>query len=255
MVKQLKNQIDFLIFYTKAKLEAESFRHHAGYLWWILDPLMSMAVYYFLFKVILNRGGEDYIPFLFIGLITWKWFADSVSKGSNAIIASLPLIKKIRIKKFVFPLVELFHTSWKFLMIFIFILFSYAFFGYEITLNHLFIPVVLLAQFSLIVGLTFFLASIVPFIPDLKFLITYSMRLLIYPSGVIFSLENVPEKYKSLIMLNPMAGLIDSYRNIIMKGVEPNSVSILYSLITGLALTSIGLYIINRMDREYPKLS
>lgn len=255
MIFRIKNHIEFLVFYTKAKLEAESFRHHAGYLWWILDPLFSVAVYYFLFKVILNRGGPDYIQFLFIGLVSWKWFADTTLKSSGSLLSNLNIIKKIKIKKHVFPIVEVFYNTWKFLVIFAFILIIYSLIGYKVSLNHFFLPVVLLSQFTFLIGCALFLASIIPFLPDLHFLITYSIRLLFYPSGVIFALDSVPEKYKTLVMLNPMAGLIDSYRNIVMKASTPDFSPIFFGFLIGGCLALIGLFVMNKKDKEYPKLS
>ena len=251
----MKNYFQFILFYTKAKLQAETFRHFAGYLWWILDPLFSVAVYYILFKLILNRGGDDYIQYLFIGLIVWKWFGDSVGKGSGAILGSLGLMKKIAIKKHIFPTIEVLYNTWKFIVIFVFIIVLYGLIGYDVTLYHFSLPVLMISQFVLILGSVFFFSSILPFFPDLNFIITYSLRLVFYPSGVLFSLDAVPEKYLKYIKLNPMAGLIDSYRNVIMKGSAPDLFSIFYCIIIGVVLGVVGLMIIRKYELEYPKLS
>lgn len=255
LLKNLFNQLDFLFFYTKAKLEAESFRHFAGYLWWILDPLFSVGVYFFLFKVLLNRGGEDYIQFLFIGLVSWKWFADSINKSSGAILSNLSLAKKIRMKKNIFPIVEILYNSWKFIVIFAFILVLYALMGYSVTGLHFFIIPLLLSQLVLIFGGGLFLSSIMPFFPDLKFIITYLLRLMFYPSGVLFALSQVPEKYIDLIYLNPMTGLIEGYRRIVMYGESPNTFSMIYASSIGIVLIITGTLIIKKYEQEYPKLS
>lgn len=256
MIHSFKNHIDFLIYYTKAKLEAESFRHHAGYLWWVLDPLIGLGIYYFLFKVVMDRGGPDYLQFLFIGLITWKWFSDCVAKSSGSLLSNLALMKKIRIDKHTFPTVEFFYHTWKFTVIFSLVLVVYCtVLGYGVSVNYLYIPVVLIAQSFLIIGCSYFFASIIPFLPDLQFLVTYMMRLLFYPSGILFSLDHVPEKYKIFVTLNPIAGIINSYRLILMHASAPDFFAVSYGLGIGLVLAITGFMVMRKYDQEYPKLS
>ena len=99
------------------------------------------------------------------------------------------------------------------------------------------------------------ISSIMPFFPDLKFIITYLLRLMFYPSGVLFALSQVPEKYIDLIYLNPMTGLIEGYRRIVMYGESPNTFSMIYASSIGIVLIITGTLIIKKYEQEYPKLS
>ncbi len=255
MIARSKNYIEFLIYYARAKLEAESFRHFAGYLWWILDPLFGVAIYYLLFKVILHRGEDDFVQFLFIGLITWKWFADSVNKGADSILTNISLIRKIRIQKHVFPMVEVFYNTWKFLVVFAAIIIVYALMGYPVSLMHFYLIPLLLSQAILIVGLTLFTSSFIPFFPDLSFLITYCLKLAFYPAGVVFALSKVPAEYQIFIKLHPMAGLIKGFRDVIMHGAPPSFWALCYAPTIGIVVGIIGLMFINKFDKSYAKLS
>lgn len=250
----ISNHFDIIYHNAKAKLEAENVRSFIGYLWWVLDPLMSVAVYYLLFKVFLKRGGNDYIPFLFIGLVSWKWFVSALTKGANTISLNKSLYKKIYIPKFVFPFIEIFYQTWKFLVIFVLIVFCYQFGGYPLNIYVFWIPLIVLTQFTLICALTLPLAAIVPFFPDLNFLIGHIMRLLIYPSGVVFAIDQLPAKYQFYIKLNPMAQIIESYRDIIMYNRAPNVQMILIILGYSIALTVLGYFMIQRYDKQYAKL-
>ncbi len=246
---------ELIFYYTKSKLEAENARTFMGYLWWIIDPLMGVLVYYILFKLLLNRGGPDYIQFLFLGLITWKWFDNSVKNSANSIHGSIQLVRKIPIHKSIMPLVEVLYNSWKFFIIFLVVLIGYSFIGYPPKIYLISLPAVLLSQIILIIGISFFLASIVPFIPDLSFLIGYSMRLIFYPSGILFDLAKIPEKYQIYIKWNFIAGLIQSYRNIIMYEKWPVWFALAGCTISGIIFGTIGLYLINKYNRVYPKMS
>ena len=251
--QKLKQHFELLIFYTKAKLEAESYRHFAGYLWWLLDPLIGVGIYYFLFKVIMNRGEEGFIGFLLLGLTLWKWISDSISKSSGAILSGIGLMKRIRLQAHIFPTVEIFYNSWKFALIFLVMTVGFAI-SNGVSLNHLFILPLLMTSLIFIVGVSFFLASIIPFLPDLHFIISYSMKLLFYASAVLYSESRVPDKYRFLIDYNPIANIIKSFREIMLRLDTPSIQSIFLPLFIGLTLGSIGLVIIRNKNREYAKL-
>lgn len=245
---------DLVILYTKAKLEAESERTYLGYVWWILDPLVGVFIYYLLFKVFMNRGGDDYIPFLFLGLSTWKWFESTVSKSTMSILGSAGIFKKVNIHKSLFPTVDVFYNTWKFLVVMALTLVVYFGLGYSRSSHVLAIPIILLVEFILIYGLSIFISSITPFLPDLKFLVGYSMRLLFYPSGILFDISRIPEKYKIFVKLNFFSGIVESFRNVMMYNKEPNWPGLIYALSLGLVSGVIGYLIINKQDKIYPKI-
>jgi len=114
--------------------------------------------------------------------------------------------------------------------------------------------VILIVQFILVYGISIFIASITPFVPDIKFFVGYSMKIVFYPSGVLFDIASVPEKYQILIQLNFLSGLIKSYRNVMMYQQFPDWFSLGYSLLVGIFFTVIGSIILNKYDKVYPKI-
>lgn len=253
MFYPLKN-LDLILVYTRARLEAESERTFLGYFWWILDPLIGVGIYYLLFKVFLNRGGPDYIPFLFLGLVTWKWFDNGVTRTSESILGASGIFKKVYIHKSLFPSVEVLYHSWKFLIVFVFTLICYLLMGYGQSFEVVYLPLILFTQFVLIYGIGFFVSSVTPYIPDLKFFIGYSLKLLFYPSGILFDIRSIPDKYQVFVKINFLSGLIQSYRNVIMYKTQPDWFSLFYCLTVGCSFLLIGNYIINRKDKIYPKI-
>lgn len=253
-MNKLKQHLQLLIFYTSAKLEAESFRHFAGYLWWLLDPLLNVAIYYFLFKVIMNRGENDYIAFLVVGLIVWKWLADAISKSSSSVLANLHILKKIRLNPEIFPTVDLFYCSWKFLVIFSIIVPAIGFLLFGFSLNHFLLIPLLLTTFVFIMGIGFISSSIIPFIPDLGFIITYSLRLVFYGSCVLFSEEKIPANYKWLFHWNPFAVIIKGFRMIMIDLSSPELWYFAYPLTIGLLFIWAGRSILRIKTQEYAKL-
>ncbi|MCG8433572.1 MAG: hypothetical protein MJA83_06040, partial [Gammaproteobacteria bacterium] len=95
-----------------------------GPIWWLLDPLVMMAIYYFVVHLVLGRGGDNYHVFLLSGLVVWQWFARAMTRGTNAISSSVALITKIRIPLFTLLLapviVNMFYAIIGFMVVMLF---------------------------------------------------------------------------------------------------------------------------------------
>jgi hypothetical protein len=81
------------------KTLAEVARTYAGFLWWVLDPILFMVIFYLVFCVLLERGGEHFVQFLLIGLVAWCWFHSTLTHGCNALPAGSGLIRRVYLPK------------------------------------------------------------------------------------------------------------------------------------------------------------
>src|SRR5690625_1241531 len=102
--EDIKKRDDLLKYLVKSGLKAEHRNSYLGYFWWLLDPLLNIAVYYFLVVVILDRGGENYAVFLVIGLVVWRWISSSINTSANSILRYSSIINQVYLPKFIFPL-------------------------------------------------------------------------------------------------------------------------------------------------------
>jgi ABC-type polysaccharide/polyol phosphate export permease len=245
---------DIVLFYSKAKLESDIVENYMGFLWWVLDPIMSALVYYIVFDLLLHRGRQDYIQFLFIGIVAWKWFATSIKSGGSSISNQKSLIKKVYLPKIVFPWIETNFTTVKFLFAIILITVSFPLFGYKITLNHLYLPPLIFSQFAFILGCSTFLSALTPFFPDFNIIVNHLLRLAFYPSGILFAVDRVPQQFKFLMQYNPMAQVVHSYRDIIMYGNPPTAITMPLLLTTGIIFYVIGAGLIKKFEGRYAKL-
>jgi lipopolysaccharide transport system permease protein len=92
-------------------LKAESSRDYLGYLWWLIEPVLKMLAYYFVFGMLLSRGTEDYVAFLMTGLIPWLWFAQTVSRSSTSIVSGKALMMQVYIPKIILPTIVICHDD------------------------------------------------------------------------------------------------------------------------------------------------
>ena len=87
-----KSQRQVAYYKAKIHLQAEASKTYLSALWWAIEPIISMAIYYLVFKVIFQRGTDDFVPFLLIGLVSWQWFSNSVTHCANSINGNTTLV-------------------------------------------------------------------------------------------------------------------------------------------------------------------
>jgi lipopolysaccharide transport system permease protein len=250
----MKRLFDLVLFNIGAKLEDDTKHKYIGYFWFLLEPMLSALVYYVVFKLILNHGEENYIVFLFVGIISWKWFATCVQNGANSIYSNRGLYKKIYIPKIIFPWIEVGYATVKFLVVFAAVIVVFRLSGHPFTSNYWYLPLLIFCQFAFSVGVATFLAAILPYFVDLKIIIGFLLKLSFYPSGVLFNLHRVPDRYRWIVDFNPMAQGIQGLRNIVIKGEAPNIQGLMLMLGLGVALYLTGYLMVKKLDKAYAKI-
>lgn len=247
--------LELLWFSAYAELKAESARSYLGFLWWLLEPAMFMAVFYVVFGLVLSSGGPDYIPFLLIGLSFWQWFKSCISHGGHAIWLNIPLMRQVRLPVLLFPLTAVLSDTVKFLFIFAVLLLILWSVGYGPWWGYLALPLVFGVELLLAMAGALIAAAIVPFVPDVRFVIENALMAMMFVSGVVFSLEGIPEPYRSWMGFNPMVGILETARDILMRGQWPDWQLLLQAGIGSLVVLAFAVALILRLAPRYPKLA
>jgi lipopolysaccharide transport system permease protein len=246
--------VELILFSTYAELRAERARSYLGLLWWIIEPAMNMATYYLVFAVVLRTTQQDYVPFLLIGLTLWQWFKSCVSHGSYAIWQRLPLIRLVKVPVQVFPSVQILADSVKFLFILMLLLAILWACGYTPNVTYIALPLVLLVELLFAAGAAYLVAAVMPFVPDLRFVIEQVLTVMMFLSGIVFSLDNVPAAARGWFAFNPIAVLVDAGRGILLHARWPDWAALGRVALISLALYALGALLIRRWTARYVKL-
>lgn len=246
---------ELLWFSAYAELKAESARSYLGFVWWLLEPAMFMAVFYVVFGVLLGNKDPDFIPFLLIGLTFWQWFKSCISHGSYAIWLNIPLMRQVRLPVLLFPLTAVLSDTLKFLFIFVVLLALLWAMGHPPTTAYLALPIVFGVELLLATACALFAAAIVPFVPDIRFVIENALMALMFVSGVVFSLETLPEPYRTAMGWNPVVGVLESARDILMRGQWPDWGLLAQAMVVAIILALLSSLVITRLASRYPKLA
>ena len=250
-----RNFFELLIYKTGANLRTEVSRYYLNYLWWVIEPVLLMAVFYVVFGVFMNRNTEHFTAFLLCGLTFWNWFAHSVNNASSSILQGQGIMMQVDIRKVFFPLEVVLQDCFKLIFTLSLLLVFLFFVQIPFSITWLALPILMIIQLCLVLGVAVLCAALVPFVPDLKFVIAMILQLLFFGSGVFYRIDSVvlPE-HRFLMYLNPMAGLLREYRQILISGMWPNWLYLSYVLMLALGVLLFSLWLISRLDHIYPKV-
>ena len=251
---QLRNSLELILYKVYADFKAEGARTYLGILWWIAEPVLYLCAFYILFVLILKRGGPDFAPFFLCGIIVWRWFASGVNGGSNAISANRGLLQQVYVPKYIFPIITVLGSTVRFVPVFLIFVIFILLYGFPVQVTWIAAPAVMLTQLCLVMALAMLAGAVNPFLPDLKVVIDNVMMMLFFLSGVFFNINEVQEPIKSYLLLNPMAGLIDEYRNVLIRGVWPDMMRLLIIFGVSTILGGLALLLLKRMDHKYGKV-
>ncbi|OGT07342.1 MAG: hypothetical protein A2143_12105 [Gallionellales bacterium RBG_16_57_15] len=243
-----------MLYKAYTDLKAEAARSYLGLLWWIIEPVLYLWAFYVLFVLVLKRGGTDFVPTFLCGAVVWKWFDSGIRGGSHAISAHRGLLQQVYVPKYIFPVISVLGSTSRFLPVFLIFTIFLLLYGIPAQVTWLAAPILMLTQLCLVLSLAMLVGAITPFLPDLKAVIDNGMMLLFFISGVFFNINEVHEPLKSYLLLNPMAGLIDEYRNIMIRGVWPDPGRLAIILFSAIVLGLLALALLKRMDHKYGKV-
>lgn len=238
--------------YTDLRAEAE--RYYISYLWWIIEPLMQLLVYWFVFGVVFQSQVPNFVSFLLIGLVLWRWITSNIADGSYSLLANRGVICQVWIPKYVFPNVVLLVHCFKFFVIFLLLLVYLWSVGFPPNWAYFALIPIFIVQLVLTGGVAYVFAGLYPFLPDLRLLVETGLRLAFFLSAVFYQVERLDPKYHIYFLFNPFAQIIIACRDVLMAGRLPDWSALGFALSVGLICALVGLRLMKRFDLEYAKV-
>lgn len=210
---------DLILVLTQKEIKVRYKSSIFGYLWSIGHPLAFAFVFFIAFKIVMKIQMEDYALFLIAGLFPWQWFSNSVNVSPMVFLSNSSLIKKVNFPRNIIPLVMVLQDMIHFILsIPVIVLFLFLYDRSPSLTWFYGIPLLLGIQFLFTYGVSLMVSSINLFFRDLERLTSIITTLLFYFTPIIYPEKMVPEKYKPLINLNPLAPLMTSWRNLFLDG-------------------------------------
>ena len=186
-----------------------------GAAWAILQPLFMMVIFTIFFGRLagIDSAGIPYPLFALAGLVPWTFFSNAITQSGNSLVGSSHLITKVYFPRLIVPAAAMLAGLVDFALAFVLFVVMMVYYSVAPTTHLLFLPVLILltALFALGVG-TWFAALNVKY-RDVRFALPFLIQLWLFVSSVILPSSALPQKYRWLLMLNPMSGIIEGYRS------------------------------------------
>lgn len=226
-----------------------------GIAWAVIRPILTMIVFTVIFGKVAKLptdGNAPYAIMVYAAMLPWQFFANSLSESSNSLISNVNLITKVYFPRLIIPASTVVTNLVDFFISFAILLVLMGYYQYPPTIRFLWLPAFLGIAFLTSFGVGLFLASLNVKFRDFRYIVPFIVQFGLYVSPVGFSSSVVPEKYRLLYSLNPMAGVIDGFRWAILGG---DSViywpGFLLSVSVTVLFVVIGVLFFRKMERSF----
>jgi lipopolysaccharide transport system permease protein len=239
-IKEISKYKELLLSLALREIKVKYKQSVLGILWAVLQPLSMMVIFTIIFSYFMKvpSEGVPYPIFSYTALLPWTFFATSLTFAVPSIVTNINLVTKIYFPREIFPIASVLAAFVNFCIAAVFFVAMLLFYRVPLTLNFFYLIPILILQVLFILGISFFASALNVYFRDIKYIIPLVVQLWMYLSPVIYPVSVVPERLKTIYMLNPMAAIIDGYRKIILQGAAPN---LLYMGVASIVIITIFL--------------
>lgn len=220
-----------------------------GAAWAIAQPLFTMLVFTIFFAASgrLSSGDVPYPIFSYAGLLPWFFFSNAVTSSSNSLVGNSGLITKIYFPRMIIPIAAVGASLIDFAIAFLFLLLMMIYYGVGFSFNLLMLPVLVLVTATLAIGVGMWTSALNVRYRDVRYVLPFLIQLGLFVSGVV---APIPEKYRFLVFLNPVAGQIEAYRSAIF-GKPFDWLSLGVSVLATAVILIYSAYNFRRMEETF----
>jgi lipopolysaccharide transport system permease protein len=257
-LKEIWAYRDLIILFVRRDFVAKYKQTILGPFWFILNPLISTLMYTLVFAGIAKIPTEGMPPQLFYlsGIVAWSYFAACLNGTSSTFVNNANIFGKVYFPRLVSP-ISVIISSMVQLAIQLLLLASfmiyYSLTGYHIQMNFhlLYLPFLLIDLALLGLGFGIIFSAMTTKYRDLTNFLGFGVQLWMYITPVIYPSSAVPEKYRILVFLNPVAPLVEACKFGLIGAGEFNPIKLLYSFIFTVVLLFVGVILFNRTEQNF----
>jgi len=220
-------------------------RSFLGPAWAVLQPLILMVLFNMIRGFVnIPSDGVPYVIFSYTALVPWTFFSNAISFCGPSVYANAAILKKIALPRESFPLAAVLTALFDFMMSFVILVGMVFWYRVHVTWLWLWIPVLVAIALALAFGIGMLIAALGSFKRDFIFATPFLMQFWMYATPVIYPLSSVPENRRILYMLNPMVGVIEGFRDVLIHGKAPALDTLLVSAVvtTGILMVSWPIF-------------
>ena len=229
-----------------------------GFFWSFINPLLLLLIYSFVFSIVLPgtrpKEIEPFALFMFCGILPWTWFSSSLAESAGVILGSGNLVKKVLFPAEVLPTVTVLSNLVHFALGLPILLAFLAWNG-KLTWMALALPLPMLVQFVLSLGLALFLSALTVHFRDVQNVLGHVLQVWFFATPVIYNYADIREgtALRSVLRLNPMTHVIVTYQQIFFHGRVDHWRGLFLAFLVGVAAFAAGAFLFDRLRDTLPE--
>jgi lipopolysaccharide transport system permease protein len=249
-LRDLWNYRELLWVLTLREIQIRYKQSILGVAWAILQPLALMLMFTLVFSALLKvpSEGVPYPIFSYSALLFWTFFSTSLHNAIPSLETNAALIKKIYFPREFFPMSSILAAVFDLIIAAVIFLGMMFYFHVDFTVNILYVIPVLIIQTIFTMGVCFIFSAMNAYYRDVKYALPLVIQLWLYATPIIYPISLVPERFRTYYMLNPMAGIIESYRSVLVKGMAPEGFYLGVAAAGAVLLFVLGYWYFKRIE-------
>ncbi len=256
MLKHLKELYKFrelLMAFTLREIKVRYKQTILGASWAILQPVALTLIFTIVFGVFLKvkSGTIPYPIFAYSALLPWTFFSTSITFGSLSIVNNGNLISRIYFPREAMPIASMGAALFDFLIASIIFILMMFFYHVKISENILLLAVIIPTIVVFTLGISLILSALNVIFRDIKFIVPLGLQVWLYISPVIYSLNQVPDNIRKFYIINPMAVLLQSFRDVTVAGSAPNIKELFLAIVISISTLIVGYIFFKHKEKIF----
>ena len=249
---ELKRYRDLFYFLVWRDIKVLYAQTVLGFAWAILNPAIQIIVFSVIFGKVANieTDGIPYVLFSTVAIIPWTYMSDAMSSASQSLVAGKQILGKIYFPRVLYPLTPILAKLVDFGISLSILVLVMAYYQTPLTWNLLLLPVLIVAMMLVPTGIGMWLAALAIRYRDIKFAMTFVIKLLIYSAPILYTASAIPENIRFWYSLNPIVGVIEGFRASLL-GIPIEWEFIVPGLLTSVIVFFSGALYFRRMERVF----
>ena len=221
--------------------------------WAVLQPLLTMIVFTLLFGRLAGvpSDGLPYPLFAYVGLTLWTYFSGVIAQAGQSLASNSNLVTKVYFPRFALPASSVLSGLLDLVVSLTFVVVLMAYYGIRPSWPLVLAPVFLVGTMLFTMGISLLLAALTVRFRDVKYTVPLILQLWLFVTPVIYPASFVPERYRSFLLLNPMAGLVEGFRSCILTDRWPDPVLTALSISVAIGVFFVGWIYFHKAERSF----
>lgn len=223
-----------------------------GAAWAVIQPLFMMVVFTLFFGKLakIPSEGIPYPIFSYAALLPWTLFAEGLSRSTNSMISNAGIMTKVYFPRLILPISGVVSPLVDFAIAFVILLGMMLYFGFYPTVNIIWLPAFILLALATSLGVGLWLSALNVQYRDFQYTVPFLIQIWLFASPVVYPSSLLPEPYRMIYGLNPMAGVIEGFRWALLETTPPSSL-IVVSVVVVIAILISGAFYFRRMEKTF----